>query len=384
MIGIATLPSAGRAQAADDLAAMVRNTPAGGVLRLAPGQVYRLDAPLTLTRPISIEGHGATVAARDGARIAGALIRSDGVSDIRISGVTVDANVDRDGADYGVWIIGGTGHRIVRTTVQDTSQACILLQDASGSVEANTLRRCGRALTIAKGGAANDHGIMIAALTRAVRQVNVRDNIVDGAWRKGITSYARAPGTLADVTIADNIVSDCGLGGIYVANAPGAAPQRRVTLSGNVVRRSNIGLQIDDVVGLTMASNRALATRDRSGGPGAQGVVLDHVDGATIVGLHVENSGATGLEVRNSTRVVVRAPVVVDPNGAGAPFGPGIHFSNTRDSSAEDVSITDDRRQPKATHGVVENDGSRANRVTIRRAAGVPLRLLVIPPPSAR
>ena len=363
-----------------DLAAMVRNTPPGGVLTLPPDHVFRIAEALTIDQPITIEGRGASVIAADGARMAGALIRSTGVAGVRLSGLIVDANVDRQGADYGISIIGGTGHRIADVTVRDTSQACLYLQDAAALVEGNTLERCGRALTIARGTAANDHGILVAALTGSVAGVVIRRNTVANAHRKGITTYARAPGSLTGITIAENTVTECGLGGIYIANAPGAAPQRAVTVTGNVVERSYVGFQIADTTGLLMANNRATGARGRSASAGAQGVVLNNVTGATVTGMVVENSGASGMLVRDSEGVRIVAPVVLNANIGGHAFAAGIHFSNTRNSSAEEVSVVDDRARPLTTHGVVQNDGSAGNVVTVRRIMGVLRPLLTTGP----
>ena len=367
------------ARPTDDLAALIAETPPGAVLQLPRDRVFHLSAPVNITRSITIEGNGARVVAADGAAVAGALIRSIGVTGVQLSNLLVDANVDHSGADYGIWITGGEGHRIAAVTIRNTGQACLYLEDAGGTIEGNRLEGCGRALTIAKGTAANDHGIMVAALTRAVRSVVIRGNTVSGVWRKGITTYARGSGSLSDITIANNRVTGCGLGGIYVASAPGASAQRNITVTGNVVERSYVNFQIDDTVGLFMTDNRATLSRDRDGKPGAEGLILMGVDGATVTGLLVEGSGSNGVLVRNSAHVRLVAPVIVDANSGGNAFGAGLHFFNTRDSRAEDVSIVDDRARPLTTHGVVESDGSRGNVVTVRRIDGVARRLLTVP-----
>jgi hypothetical protein len=358
----------------------VADTPDGGVLTLAAGDDYRLSTSLRITRAITIDGNGARVSAADGAGIAGAVIRVEAPGSVRLSNLIVDANVDRRGADYGIWITGGSGHRIEKVTIRDSAQACVLLEDASGTIAGNTLERCGRDLTIAQGTAANNHGIMVAALNREVRRIVLTGNRIRGAYRKGITTYARSPGSLSDIVISNNAVWDCGLGGIYVANAPGATPQRRITLSSNTVERSYVAYQIDDAVGITMTGNKAWDTRDRLGGPGGQGLVLSGVTDALVKSMDVNRSGDAGVLVRRSTRVRLVAPIVTDANWGNHPFAPGIHLSDTRNSRVEDLSVVDLRRNALTTHGVVENDGSKANSVTVRRIDGVARRVLLRAP----
>lgn len=361
---------------AADLASLVRAAPAGSVLRLPPGQLFRLSSPLVITRSIVIDGRGARVIAADGAGMTGAMIRSDGVDGVTLLNLLVDANVKGRGADYGIWITGGERHRIAHTRVRNTSQACVLLQDAAGVIEDNMLDGCGRDLTMSGGTAANNHGVMLAALTRDVAGVLIRRNVVSRSYRKGVTTYSRGSGRLSGIVISDNEVSSCGLGGIYVANAPGASPQRDIVLSGNRVRESYVGFQIDGVERLTMTDNRSDSSRDRSGRPGAQGLVLNDVSGAAVTRMTVVDSGGSGITIRGSSRVAIVAPVVINANAGRQGFAAGIHFSDVHDSRAEGVTVIDDRRPPATTHGLVENDGSGANAVTIKKIEGPAQRLL--------
>ena len=378
LLGLTLLPAAPKTPDVD-LMAWIADAPPGAVLQLPPDRIFRLSAPVVITRPITIQGHGTRLVAADGARLSGALIRSIGVPNVRLSDLIIDANVDRAGADYGIWITGGDGHVIDNVVVRNSSQACLYLEDASGTIKNSKLDGCGRALTIAEGTAANDHAIMVAALTRAVRSVVIRGNTVNNAWRKGITTYARGAGSLRYVTIASNRVVGCGLGGIYIANAPKAEPQRDVALTGNIADGSYVNFQVDDVRSLTMVDNRASRSRDRDGKPGGAGLVLTNVSGATVTGMLVEDSGGSGVLVRSSAHVRLVAPVVRNANGGGNAFAPGLHLSGTRDSRVEDATIVDNRARPLTTHGVVENDGSRDNSVTIRRTEGIARGLLTVP-----
>lgn len=355
---------------ATDLAALVRDTPAGDTLRLARGQVFRLTQPVTITRPITIEGQGATVIAADGAALA-AMIQSTGTSGVAITDLSLDANVDRGGADYGIVIRGGDRHRIVDVVVRNTGQSCILLEDASGTINGNTAEDCGRDLTIARGTAANDHGIMVAALTRPVRGVAITGNVVRRGYRKGITTYARAPGALSGITVTGNQAGDCGLGGFYLSNAPGSAPQQDVVVSDNRASGNYVNFQVNDVRGLAMRNNRSGPT-GRDGRSGAEGVIIQHVADATIAGMVVDGSSSGGILVRDSTGVDLVSPWVRNANGGQRGFAPGIHFARTRNSRARDVTIIDDRAIALTTHGFIEDEGSGANTLTVRRMNGVP------------
>lgn len=370
------LPAAASAPRGGDLAALVAATPAGGTLELPAGATYRVATTIVLDRPIRILGHGAHVAAADEAGIAGAVLASDGVNGVVIEDLQVDANIDRNGADYGLWIRGGSGHRIVRTRVSNSAQACILLEDASGTVADNVAEHCGRELTIRRGGAANNHGIMVAALTRAVSGVTISGNIVSHAYRKGITTYARAPGTLAKVTIAGNHIDHAGLGGIFVANAPQAQAQQGVVVRGNIARSSYVGIEVDNIAGLTLADNVAQDMRDRDGRPGAEGLLLHRVNGGTVTGMVVRNSGSGGISVIDSRGVRLVAPRVADGNSGGNGYAPGIQLRNSRDVSVEAMSIVDTRPAPGLTHGFVEIGPDGANRSSVQRMQGIARPLL--------
>lgn len=364
---------------ATNLAALISSTPAGGVLELPKGYVFRLSSPIVITRPITIEGQGDLVVVADGSKIAGAVISSSGVDYITISDLRIDANVDRDGANYGVWLTGGMGQHIIGLNVSNTSQSCILLQDSSGTIEDNTVARCGRSLTIEKGTASNNHGIMVASIKSPVSNVTIRGNIVQSSRRKCITTYSRGNGSLSNISILNNKVENCGLGGIYIANAPQAIPQTKVFLAGNISLNSYVGFQIDDVVGLTMNEN--IAENDDKGGSGlftAQGLILNNVKQALVKGMLVKYSGSGGILVRNSEDIILEQPVVIDPNMNRNAFGPGIHFSNTRNSEADAVTVIDDRIKPGVTHGFIENDGSSNNSVTIKKVKGTDRKIIRI------
>lgn len=355
----------------DNLPALVAETPAGGTLSLPAGATYRVTSPLVLNRSIRIEGHGARIVAADGARIEGAVIASDGVDRIMLDDLTIDANVDQGGGDYGVWIRGGSGHRMTGLRIANTSQACLLLEDASGVIESNILNRCGRALTIRRGGAANNHGIMVVALARDVADITIARNAVSQTYRKGITTYTRSPGSLSNVTITDNHISGAGLGGIFVANAPGASAVHTVAIRGNTVSASYVGYEIDNVVDLTLVNNLADDMRDRNGRPGAEGLVLHAVRNADIQGIAIRNSGSGGITVIDSRNIRVSAPSIVDGNSGNYGYAPGIQLRSSRNVNVSDISIIDTRAHPALTHGFVEMGPAANNHNNIKRMEGI-------------
>ena len=367
----------------DDLSARIAQTPADGTLELDADATYRVTAPLILNRPIRIVGHGARIIVDDGAKIADAVIMSQGVDRIVLEDMTIDANVDRNGADYGVWIRGGSQHHFSGLHVSNSSQACILLEDASGSVEGNTLDRCGRELTIRRGGAANNHAILIAALSRPVSGISVVRNTVSNAYRKGITAYTRAPGSLSDVTIADNRVSGAGLGGIYVANAPGASTVYKVAIRGNIVRNSYVGYEVDNVTGLTLSANVADNMRDLVGRPGAEGLVIHKVRNANIQSLSVHGSGSGGITVIDSRNVELIAPNIVDGNDGNNGYAPGIQVRGSSNVNVKDMSIVDTSARTRThagfTHGFVEIGPAGGNSSSVRRMDGIALPMLRMP-----
>ncbi|KTT69244.1 right-handed parallel beta-helix repeat-containing protein [Sphingomonas sanguinis] len=367
----------------DDLSARIAQTPADGTLELDADTTYRVSVPLVLSRPIRIVGHGARIVVDDGAKIADAVIVSQGVDRIALEDMTIDANVDHNGADYGIWIRGGSRHRVSSLHVSNSSQACILLEDASGSIESNTLDHCGRELTIRRGGATNNHAILIAALTRPVSGVSVVRNTVLNAYRKGITTYTRAPGSLSHVTIAENHVSSAGLGGIYVANAPGASTVYKVAIRGNIVRNSYVGYEVDNVTDLTLSDNLADNMRDRAGRPGAEGLVIHKVRNANIQSLTVHGSGSGGITVIDSRNVELIAPSIVDGNDGNYGYAPGIQLRGSSNVNVKDMSIVDTSARTRLhagfTHGFVEIGPAGGNRSSVRRMDGISLPMLRMP-----
>ena len=353
-----------------DIGMLVAGTPAGMTLSLMPNATYRVSAPLVLNRPIRIVGNGARIVVADGAQIAGAVVTSSGVNNIKIDGLSIDANVDYGGADYGIWLRGGTAHQLSRLRVSNTSQACILLEDAAGTIKDSTLNQCGRELTIRQGGAANNHGIMIAALKQSVTGVTVTGNTITDTYRKGITAYTRAPGSLSGVTIANNRVTNAGLGGIFIANAPGAPRLRNVTIQGNVARMCYVGFEIDNVDGLTLSDNTAQDMRDRTGQPGAEGLLLHSVRNAEIRGLTIRGSGSGGITVIDSRNIRLIAPSIVDGNNGNNGYAPAIQLRGTSGSSVEDMSIVNTRTRPALTHGFIEIGPAGGNRSSVRQMKG--------------
>lgn len=344
----------------DDLAAGIASTPAGGELRLAPGRVYVITRTVQLDRPIRLAGQGATIRAADGARINDAVLRSREVDGVQIRHLSIDANADRGGADYGIWITGGSGHIVENVAVRNTTQSCIAIEDAVSTIMGNQLLRCGRALNMVGGGATNNHGIMIFALTGRIAGVNISDNVVIGAHRKCITSYVRNNGSIQSLSFTNNRLSDCGLGGIYVAGAKGAMPQRNISSARNLVSRSYVGMEFDAVIGLTSRDDQVIGNLG-SATQGVEGIVLQGVQDALFERTFVSDTGGGGIAVRNSYLVRLQAPRVVRPNSADRPFGPGIHFHGTRNSRAENAEIIDDRTVPRMTHGFVEDGAAAQN-----------------------
>ena len=353
-----------------ELAALIAATPAGQELRLAPGRTYIVHHSIELKRPIVILGQGATIRAADDARMSDAILRSRGVDGIVIKDLSIDANADRGGADYGIWITGGRRHHIDGVSIGDTAQACLAVEDAVATISANRLDRCGRETQVAGGSATNNHGIMIFAVAGPTRGIQVIGNLVSKAYRKGITSYVRGAGAIENLTISRNRTSDCGLGGIYIAGAEGSLPQRGITLDHNENSRDYVGMQFDNVIGLVSTDDRVNGTRTRSGAAGADGVILSHVQGGRFERTMIADAGGAGITVRQSNNVQLESVSISRPNAGSRGFGPGVHFSDVRNSAVVDAEIVDDRRTPRMTHGLVEDGTSRGNQFAITQISG--------------
>lgn len=349
---------------------------AGVPLVLTAASVYTVTATLSVPATgVTIQGNGATITALSGAALVGGILRGVNASNVRIENVVFDANGDANGADYCVWLTGGTGHLLDKNTFRNSRQAGVWMDEAAGVVSRSTSENCGRATSVGGGTATNNHGIMATSTTVAgLRNLKTVGNIVRNAWRKGITLYQADPGVVDGVEISGNTATGCGSGGIYTGVLPGSARLKNIIINDNQASGNYANFDINDIDGLVMNGVASVASSNPGTanpvGTAAQGVILNNLKGGIVTGLSDTESATGGLRVSNSTGTVVRAPKIVRPNAAGVGFAPAVEILAATGCQVVDISAIDDRSTPTMTHVFVEQGASDSNTVSVLRGVG--------------
>lgn len=271
---------------------------AGMPLWFADYATYLISAQLDLPDGLRLRGNGATIKAKANALITGAVLRGSGKSSLAIEGLTIDCNGDNLGADYGLWITGGTGHTVENNKVWNSRQAGIAIEEVTNfSVSSNQVTNCGRATGVLGGGATNNHGIMLFTTSSApLSKGTVFGNLVSAAWRKGITTYSQTTGVVSAISITTNVVTDCGLGGIYVASGPGGSQQVDVTVAGNTTQRNYANIEYDNVTSGAISGN---VSSDAT----ATGILIVGCSEISVTGNKDENAGVFGIDCSTSDAV---------------------------------------------------------------------------------
>lgn len=353
---------------ADDATALAHAFAAAAALRapvvLRSSKTYLVSVELPLPAGLTIVGNGAAIKAKAGARIAGALLRGTGVSNVSIRTLEVDANATNAGANYGIWLTGGSGHVIEDVYVHDTAQGGILFEELTRSaIRGGRVVNCGRALGVGGGTATNNHGIMIFTNTdnSNVSDIEVSGVTIENAYRKGITTYSGSTGTVSNVTIRGNRIRNSGLplssgGGIYVANAPSGAVQSGLNILGNVLSGNYVNIEVANLRHGRMANNVAT-------GSAASNIEINQVEDLSVMGNTISDSGVHGIACiapsgRNRA-ITISGNTIRRSNRRAAGFGAGIWLLNTVESRVAGNTIDD--RSAKMSHGIIEQGTSGHN-----------------------
>jgi hypothetical protein len=333
-------------------------------------RLYFLDEPLHLPSDSWISGPGGLVA-RDEARIAGAMLYARDADRIRISNITLDGNADRNGCDYGLWIVGGDGHHIDGIQVRDTAQAGIALEEVRDYLVVRPkLLRCGRARRVSGLPGTDDHGMMIFS-TGGIDTVGGRviAPVIDRARRKGLATYSRRAGIVRDLTIVSAVVRDCGLGGLYLGAVAGMPPGRNITILSPHLSRNYVNIQLVNIDGCRIdngvSEDAGFAGLDISEGCRSVSVKRFTDQNSGLHGIFCSSDGSSnsGLELDNV--------LISGANTTLAGFGAGIVLGNTVHSIVRHARVLD--IGGRMTHGLVETGTSDFNLVKdsmIRSARG--------------
>jgi parallel beta-helix repeat protein len=285
-------------------AALTAAAAAGSPVHFTAGKTYLSSTSLTVATGQRIYGNGAALKAKNSAAITGAMIRGTSVSSIHIESLEVNANADNTGANYGIWLTGGTGHRILNNYVHDTAQAGICIEEATRfAVQNNRLLTCGRALTVSGGSATDNHGIMLFCTgSNPLTSGHVSGNQIVSAYRKGITTYAQSTGAVSRVQIVGNDISLCGVtptsgGGIYVASGPAGAAQIDVTITGNTLSGNYVDIEASSITSGAVVGNSSSSAV-------FAGISITGSSELTVVGNKIEDAGVHGISATTNNASV--------------------------------------------------------------------------------
>jgi hypothetical protein len=303
----------------------------------------------------------AKIRAINAAAITGAMFRAaTAVSRVTIRDLELDANGDNNGANYGVWITGGSYNVIERVYVHDTRQAGIAIESENGTdVLDCSLLSCGRATSVTGGAATDNHGLMLFSTgATALREIEARGNLVVSAYRKGITTYSASPGTVVNVVISGNVVRTSGLtpssgGGIYIANAVATTDQDAITLTGNICDGNYVNYEIANVKKVSGSGNVSKASV-------AQGVVVTSCVDGSLPGFNVSDSGTDGLLLTLCSQIVIGPIEIRRSNRSAAANGAGLHLSASTYSTVSAGSVIYDET-PLQKYAVLEDGASDFN-----------------------
>lgn len=325
----------------------------------ASGWRWNVSASLTPVSGATYSGK-AKLRAINAAAITGAIFRaSSAVSRVTIADLELDCNGDSTGANYGVWLTGGTDNRLERVYVHDSRQAGIAMEgEQRFDVLDCRVANCGRATSVTGGAATDNHGIMLYTVgATAMRDFEVSGNIVTSAYRKGITTYSSSPGTVIAGIIGGNTVQGCGVvpmsgGGIYLANAAATTDQDGITLFGNNCSGNYVDYQI-------ATCKRVAGSANLSRNAVAQGVSIEACTDAALPGFMVSDAGTDGMLVKDSNQIALGTIEIRRSNRTSAANGAGLHLNNSTFCSVSPGSLIYDET-PLQKYGILE-DGTSDN-----------------------
>jgi hypothetical protein len=261
------------------------------------------------------------------------------------------------GAGTGIHVKSGSGAKIQRVYISNTTQAGIRLNEVDTAlVEDCWLESCGRT------GYTDNHGIMLYTTTAAsCFGVKIVRNRIKQAFRKGITtSTGVGTGSISDVLIDGNTVEGCGLGNIYV----GGPSQSRIYITNNDMYGGYVNLQFGDASDSVIANNTSTISTAFNFG-------LYGVSNSVLKGNVLRTSGEAGIATKQAATevcvgLVISDNVVYNSNRLNAGHA-AIDLVATSDTVISGNIIYDATGSIEAEYGVYERSTCDKNTVVNNR-----------------
>ncbi len=330
---------------------------AGRVVDHNDDQTYLITGALTLYSNTQYIGRS-TIIQGSGAGVSGGLLRGTSLTGVLIDGLEIDGNAANNSGTltYGITLTGGSNNRITdKTYVHDTTQAGVWVNDEDNTWSYARCEDCGTNI------GTDNHGVMFTATAGNLNNCGAGGRI-DNAYRKGLTVYSAAPGTITNFVVDGPVISGCGLGGLYLANAAATTDQKAIVIKGLLAYDNYVNLQISNCNGVV---GSGVILKASSGG--ANAVVTDSTD-VVIPGLLSVDAFDKGLFIDGCTRATFPYAQVTGANVDTAAFGPAIHVLDSTYCGAPGATVAGSNH----THGIIEEgttnysnfDGVLANGAT--------------------
>jgi hypothetical protein len=327
---------------------------------------YLISTSLTLYSGSKYSGKS-IIKQKTSAGIANPMMSGVGVTNVVIEDLEIDGNATGNAAaqTFGVKFSAGTNNIVRGCNIHDTTLAGVYFDSETYSkVLDNHVINCGRNL------GTDNHGIMLVSVTSTpLSNIVVEGNTVHNAYRKGITVYNATPGAISGVEIIGNVVTGCGTGGIYTANANAVTDgfQRGITITGNRCYNNYVNIEVDCATGAVVSGNTCDTTS------GGQGIYSADCVYSSFVGNAVISSQADGIKLigitLNPTGHTISANTVALSSQVGAGTYDGILLNGVTYSTIVGNAILGETVSPKQGYGVRETGGCDYNLISNNRIA---------------
>lgn len=332
----------------------------GGEVYIPPG-TYCVASPILVPAKVVVRGAGIGVtflSATTAMTNLQAVFYAATANTVEFQDFSILGNTNGTlGAGTGIHVKSGSGAKIQRVYISNTTQAGIRLDEVDTAlVEDCWLESCGRT------GYTDNHGIMLYTTTAAsCSGVKIVRNRVKQAFRKGITTFTGvSTGSISDVLIDGNTVEGCGLGNIYV----GGPLQSRIVITNNDMYGGYVNLQFGDASDSVVANNTAtLSTAFNFG--------LYGVSNSVIKGNVLRTSGEAGIATKQAVTevcvgLVISDNVVYNSNRLNAGQA-AIDLVATSDTVIANNIVYDATGLSEAEYGVYERSTCDKNTVVNNR-----------------
>lgn len=334
------------------------------IQQVGAGELYFGEAGWQWNTTASLRGlSGATYSgkARIKARAKAAfqhMFLGTGTRDMSLLDLEFDANTDQKGCNgHCVYLSGGQNNTLSGLHVHDTLVAGIRAEaETDIQILRNRVANCGRP------GPSDNHGIMVGSNTAgSFLRGRIVGNVITNAQRKGLAVYCFNTGVVDGIEISHNRMSNCGLGGLYLAADEAMTHVvRNIRLVGNEATDCYVNYEIASVSDIEAGNNDSYFTQVQ--GRFAGWVVLGsrnvNIIGGTTDFSPVRGVSLTSVGATPNRNIHIRGMKITRTNQLNDPSGAAVYLSNSEDCSI-DCDISDSTGRMR--YGVLEFTGCKGN-----------------------